>query len=87
MLVSPRKNGPPNSFEIKHVLECRLCAQTCPAGMTLDDWLDMSVGLTPYGLQIWCKRHKANVAHFDFCGNKVVVNATAARDIVWPVTQ
>lgn len=25
---------------------------------------DIEAGLTPYGLQIWCKRHNINVFHF-----------------------
>lgn len=80
------KGGPPNSFEIKNVLECRRCAESVPIGMDLHDWLDVTVGFTPYGFQVWCRRHKANVVHFDFRGSRVVTNITAARGIVWPVS-
>lgn len=76
----------PNSFEIKHFLECRKCAETCPAGMSFQDYADVQVGLTAYGLQVWCVRHKCNVFHVDFRGAKLAVNATAARRIIWPVT-
>lgn len=75
-----------NSFEIKHFLECKRCAESCPVGITIQEWQDIQVGLTAYGLQIWCTRHNSNVFHVDFRGQKLAVNATAAREIVWPVT-
>lgn len=74
----------PNTFAIKHVLECKRCAETCPTGWLLQDYLRVTIGLTPQGLQIWCTRHQANVAHFDFAGQRLRVNATAARGVIWP---
>lgn len=84
MIQKPWKTGPPNTFEIKHFLECRKCAESCPVGITLQEWQDVQVGLTSYGLQVWCVRHKCNVFHADFRGQRLHVNATAARGIVWP---
>ena len=87
MLSKLWKTGPPNTFEIKHDIDCRKCAESCPVGMTLQEWADVRVGLTSYGLQVWCHKHKCNIFHVDFRGQKLSVNATAAREIVWPVIQ
>lgn len=84
MWSKARKTGPPNTFEIKNFLECRKCAESCPLGIGLQDWLDVQVGLTAYGIQVWCVRHKANVFHVDWRGNKVVVNATSSTGVIWP---
>jgi hypothetical protein len=78
--------GIPNTFEIKHFLECRQCAESCPVGMTLQEWGDLQVGLTSYGVQVWCNRHKANVIHFDFRGQRIAVNATKGNQILWQNT-
>ena len=76
----------PNTFEIKNDLYCNTCAESCPVGMTLQEWGDLRVGLTSYGVQIWCNRHKVNVMHFDFRGARVTVNATKENRIVWQNT-
>lgn len=81
------KGGPPNTFEIKHFLECKKCAESVPVGMTFQEWQDIAVGLTPYGIQVWCLRHKCNVAHLDFRGARLAINATANKGIIWPVIQ
>lgn len=77
----------PNGFEINHFLECRACAESCPIGMTLNDYQRVSVGLTNYGVQIWCTRHRANIIHFDFRGSRVQVNATKQNEVIWRATQ
>ena len=74
----------PNTFAIKHVLECKRCAESCPAGVLLNDWQRVTIGFTPFGLQVWCVRHQANVFHVDFRGQRLPVNASAARGVVWP---
>lgn len=85
MVLKPRtQQNLPNTFEIKHVLECKRCAESCPAGTSLSDWTRVVVGLTSYGLQVWCARHNANIMHVDFRNQRLGVNATAARDIIWP---
>lgn len=79
-------NRVPHTFEIKNDLDCRQCAESCPVGMAMQEWSDLRVGLTAYGVQIWCVRHKANVAHFDFRGQRVLVNARKENRIQWQNT-
>lgn len=74
----------PNTFGIKHVLECKRCVETCPHGTLLQDYLRVTVGLTAFGMQVWCVRHQCNVIHVDFRGARLPVNSTAARGVVWP---
>jgi hypothetical protein len=31
----------------------------------------MDVGFTDWGVQVWCRRHKVNVVHIDFQGQKI----------------
>lgn len=84
MLTYVTQKDLPNTWQIKHVLECKRCTESCPAGTPLQDYVRVSVGLTPYGLQVWCARHQANIVHIDFRGQRLKVNATAAGRIVWP---
>ena len=87
MLSNPRKQGPPNIFSIKHVLECKRCVETVPFGVGLEEWKRVVVGMTSYGFQVWCARHQCNIAHFDFRGTKVVANVSAPRGVIWPSIQ
>ena len=86
MIRTLGRSGPPNTMEIKHYLHCKKCEETCPAGLTYQDWADVEVGFTSYGLQVWCRRHKVNIAHLDFRGSRIVVNATSTGGMIWPVT-
>lgn len=83
MSIITKNPNLPHTFEIKHVLECKKCVEACPPGTSLKDYQRVSVGLTPYGLQLWCTRHQANVFHVDFRGARLAVNATAATEVVW----
>ncbi len=38
---------------------------------SLQDFLKIDVGLTDFGVQIWCQRHQQNVCHFDFEGIRI----------------
>lgn len=78
--------GPPHTKEIKGYIHCKKCEESCPAGMSYQEWADVEVGFTPYGLQLWCHRHGMNIAHFDFRGTKVITNMSAAQGGIWPVT-
>lgn len=77
----------PSTNEIKHVLECKMCALTCPAGMDIHDWQDVTIGFTPYGLQMWCRRHQMNIFHADFRGSRVAFNVQAKQGVIWPGIQ
>lgn len=83
MLQNVSQKDLPNTWQIKHVLECKRCIESCPAGMLLEDYVRVTVGLTPYGLQVWCKRHQVNVAHLDFRGARIRMNATSGTGHVW----
>lgn len=57
-----------NENEIKQFLHCSLCLQELPKGESPRSFAQLEVGFTKQGLQVWCKRHEANVAHIDFEG-------------------
>lgn len=59
---------------IQHFLHCGLCIETKPEGVSPRDWAQIEVGLTRWGIQVWCKRHECNVAHFDLQGATVVMD-------------
>ena len=35
---------------------------------SLQDYAAMDIGFTDFGVQVWCRRHKANIVHIDFQG-------------------
>ena len=38
---------------------------------SLQDFTKVDVGLTDFGVQIWCQRHQKNICHFDFEGIRI----------------
>ena len=38
---------------------------------SLQDFTKVDVGLTDFGVQIWCQRHHQNICHFDFEGVQI----------------
>ncbi len=64
----------PNSNEIKSFFHCRKCLNLRPEDMSPRDWASLEVGFTPLGVQVWCKRCEANIAHIDFEGRKHPAN-------------
>lgn len=57
-------------LRIQAYIHCALCLQERPAGTSPRDWGQLEVGFTAEGLQVWCKRHEANVMHIDFQGHQ-----------------
>lgn len=53
---------------IKMFFHCSLCLEQKPDGVSPADYARLSVGFTKEGLQVWCWRHGANVAHIHFEG-------------------
>jgi len=47
-------------------LHCKMCLDELPAGASPALWARLSVGVIPWGIQIWCERHDAEVARIDF---------------------
>jgi len=61
------------TLSITQYVVCSKCAdeimQLDPP-RSLQDYAAMDVGFTDYGVQVWCRRHKANIVHIDFQGRK-----------------
>lgn len=43
---------------------CAKCSDQVPPELSLREYANIEVGLTPDGIQVWCKRHEVNVACF-----------------------
>ena len=58
----------------QHVI-CAKCEEEFLNGLTdsssLQDYTELDVGFTDTGIQVWCRRHDANVVHVDFEGRKL----------------
>ncbi len=80
----PRRPG--NKKEIRAFYQCGLCVaeykQLCAVddpsvnGVSPGDFHRLEIGSTPYGFQVWCRRHDVNVIHADFEGRKITANMT-----------
>lgn len=59
--------------KITSFMHCATCVEELMAqgGGSPRDYARLSVGFTPKGFQVWCNRHKKNVAAFDFKGQKI----------------
>lgn len=57
-----------NTKDITLHIHCASCMDDLPDGMAPREWQDLEVGWTELGLQVWCKRHDANIVHIDFEG-------------------
>jgi hypothetical protein len=53
---------------INQYMQCSLCIEELPPGVSPDQYQRISVGFTDKGMQIWCSRHKVNILHMDFEG-------------------
>lgn len=57
--------------QILHYLVCRECACTRRRTDSMVDKSAIQVGLTPWGIQVWCTVHKINIASIDFGGRRL----------------
>ena len=59
---------------IEQNIICSKCETEFLLGSTdsrsLQDYSRLDIGFTSIGVQIWCRRHDANVVHIDFAGQK-----------------
>lgn len=55
---------------IRQYLHCRLCLEQLPRNESPEHWARLAVGMTKQGLQVWCVRHRCNVLHVDYQGQK-----------------
>jgi hypothetical protein len=67
---------PPNTNEIVGFVNCASCTPDCPPTTSRSDWQQLEIGMTKWGLQVWCKRCDANVLHVDFQGRQLSGNTT-----------
>jgi len=58
--------------EIHTFLHCAKCLSEKPPNISARNWSLVEVGLTSKGIQIWCRRHEANIVHIDFNDGKKV---------------
>ena len=58
----------------QHVI-CAKCEEEFLNGLTdsssFQDYTKLDVGFTDTGMQVWCRRHDANVVHVDFEGREL----------------
>ena len=50
-----------------------------PLGVSMAEWGGYEVGWTKLGLQVWCKRHDANMMHIDFQKQQHPANLTCNK--------
>lgn len=58
---------------------CAKCLKEKPADVSPREWVQLEVGFTSHGIQVWCKRHECNVIHMDFQGQKHPAITTAEQ--------
>ena len=63
---------------IEQNIICSKCETEFLLGSTdsrsLQDYSRLDIGFTSIGVQVWCRRHDANVVHIDFAGQKPVAD-------------
>lgn len=66
---------PPNTNEIRGYIHCKLCNEEGARPPML------MIGRTPYGYQVWCRRHDCNVVHIGIreTGEVILNESRAAR--------
>lgn len=73
----------PNELSISVYMHCSKCIDEWKVGVSGTEgqspatYSQLSVGWTPQGLQVWCRRHDCNVLHVDFEGTKHPANVKA----------
>ena len=52
------------SNQIEMYFHCGKCINELPKDVSPKEYARLSIGRTKDGLQIWCNRHDAEIAHF-----------------------
>ena len=62
-------------LNIEQPIVCSRCADEVAEGaagpVSMADYMRLDVGFSSLGLQVWCRRHDANVVHIDFRGHEL----------------
>jgi hypothetical protein len=66
---------PTDGYAIAHLIMCKNCISRKPESTPATTWQRLEVGLTSFGVQIWCHRCLLNVAHIAY--GKCCVNSQA----------
>jgi len=60
---------------IEQPIVCSRCADDVTEGragsLSMAEYMRFDVGFSAKGLQVWCRRHEANVVHIDFEGRSL----------------
>ena len=63
---------------IEQNIICSKCETEFLLGSTdsrsLQDYSRLDIGFTSIGVQVWCRRHDANVVHIDFADQKHIAD-------------
>ncbi|MBT7280003.1 MAG: hypothetical protein HN835_04740 [Rhodobiaceae bacterium] len=62
------------ALSITNYVACSKCADEVAKldpPESLQNYAAMDVGFTDWGVQVWCRRHKVNIVHIDFEGQKL----------------
>ncbi len=46
------------------------CLQEVPVSMSPEEYAQVEIGWTPWGMQVWCLRHNTNVLHVNYEGHE-----------------
>lgn len=78
----------PSAKEIVWYLHCRKCLSEVVSGDTdtgtpesPQSYSQLDVGFTPFGIQVWCRRHDINVINIDFEGQQHPANMNNTKAI------
>ena len=53
------------SNRVKKYWHCEKCMYEKPDGVSPREYGNYEIGMTDYGLEIWCKRHDVRVTHMN----------------------
>lgn len=60
----------PEDNNIQLYFHCNMCLEEKPDDKSPQEWGRLEAGWTRQGIQIWCKRHDANIMHMNFEGTQ-----------------
>ena len=66
--------------DIHMYYHCGKCMNDRPSNTSPSEWSSLEVGSTKLGIQVWCKRHQANILHVDFQGQKHPANLACKKE-------
>jgi hypothetical protein len=84
--MNPKQQPIPVTKSINAFFHCSLCleevmkiAESSGQSQSPSTYQRLEVGSTDIGIQIWCRRHEANVLHLDFGGAAIRASTKRAN--------